>query len=101
MAKLVLSTDGSIVHQSFLDQERVTIGRAADNDVVVDDPAVSREHAAIFQVGNDHILEHPSKLADTSSTDAATRHILQHGDTMHSACTPALPESTRVCGNRP
>ena len=81
MAKLVLSTAGTIVHQCFLDQERVSIGRETSNHVVVDDPAVSREHAAIFQVGNDHVLsdlhsEHGTFVNGTR----LDRHILQHGD---------------------
>lgn len=81
MAKLVLSTHGTIVHQCFLDEERVSIGREASNHVVVDDPAVSREHAAIFQVGNDHVLsdlhsEHGTFVNGTR----IDRHILQHGD---------------------
>ena len=81
MAKLVLSTSGTIVHQCFLDQERVSIGREASNHVVIDHSAVSREHAAIFQVGNDHVLsdlhsEHGTFVNGTR----VERHILQHGD---------------------
>jgi pSer/pThr/pTyr-binding forkhead associated (FHA) protein len=83
MAKLVLSSGGSIVHQCFLDRERVIVGRAPHNHVVIDDPAVSDEHAAIITVGNDHILEHSSKFADTLVNGSPViRHILQHGDTM-------------------
>lgn len=81
MAKLVLSTSGTIVHQCFLDQERVSIGREASNHVAIDDSTVSREHAAIFQVGNDHVLsdlhsEHGTFVNGTR----VERHILQHGD---------------------
>jgi pSer/pThr/pTyr-binding forkhead associated (FHA) protein len=83
MAKLVLSSGGSIIHQCFLDRERVKVGRAPHNQIVIYDPAVSDEHAAIITVGNDHILEHPSKLVDTLVNGSpASRHILQHGDTM-------------------
>src|SRR4249920_305922 len=83
MAKLVLSTGGSMIHQCFLDRERVNVGRAPHNQIVIDDPAVSDVHAAIITVGNDHILEHPSKLVDTLVNGSpAARHILQHGDTM-------------------
>ncbi len=72
-----------MIHQCFLDRERVKVGRAPHNQIVIDDPAVSDEHAAIITVGNDHILEHPSKLVDTLvNGTAAARHILQHGDTM-------------------
>jgi|KBSSwiStaDraftv2_1062776.scaffolds.fasta_scaffold00419_35 hypothetical protein len=86
MAKLVLSTSGTIVHQCFLDQERVSIGREASNHVVIDDPVVSREHAAIFQVGNDHVL---SDLHSENGTFVngvrVDRHILQHGDVVEFA----------------
>ena len=72
-----------MIHQCFLDRERVKVGRAPHNQIVIDDPAVSNEHAAIITVGNDHILEHPSKLVDTLVNGSpAARHILQHGDTM-------------------
>ena len=57
MAKLVLSAGGTIVHQRFVDDVRLTVGREPHNDIVVDDPSVSRDHAAITPVGNDHILE--------------------------------------------
>jgi pSer/pThr/pTyr-binding forkhead associated (FHA) protein len=81
MAKLVLSTSGTIVHQCFLDQERVSIGREASNHVVIDDPAVSREHAAIFQAGNDHVLSDLHTEHGTFVNGARVdRHILQHGD---------------------
>ncbi|MEP7329634.1 MAG: FHA domain-containing protein [Betaproteobacteria bacterium] len=81
MAKLVLSTDGVIVHQCFLDQERVSIGRDASNHVVIDDPAVSAEHAAIFQVGNDHVLSDLNSAQGTIVNGARLdRYILQHGD---------------------
>lgn len=81
MAKLVLSTSGTIVHQCFLDQERLCIGREASNHVVIDDSAVSREHAAIFQVGNDHVLSDLHSEHGTFVNGVRVdRHILQHGD---------------------
>lgn len=83
MAKLVLSSGGSIVFQCFVDTEPLNVGRAAHNHVVIDDVAVSEEHAIIVPVGNDHILE------DLQGTDGTVvngtpvaRRILQHGDVM-------------------
>lgn len=40
-----------------LDKEVITIGRGADNDIVVDDPEVSRHHARLTRRGHDWILE--------------------------------------------
>lgn len=80
MAKLVLSSDGAIVTQRFLDEESVTIGRAPGNDVVVDDPAVADLHASISVVGNDYILEGGGTVAVAVNGTPQTRRILQHGD---------------------
>ena len=81
MAKLVLSSAGTIVHQCFLDQEQVGIGREASNAIIVDDPTVSREHAMIVQVGNDHVLTDLHSDHGTFVNGARVeRHILQHGD---------------------
>lgn len=81
MAKLVLSSDGSVLYQCFLDKDRVSIGREPHNQVVVDDSAVNGEHAAIFHVGNDHILEDLHSASGTFVNGVRVlRHILQHGD---------------------
>jgi pSer/pThr/pTyr-binding forkhead associated (FHA) protein len=81
MAKLVLSAGGAVVHQRFVDSERVSVGREPHNAIVVDDPLVSREHAVVVPVGNDHILEDLESANGTfvNGTRIA-RRILQHGD---------------------
>jgi FHA domain len=81
MAKLVLSTGGTIVYQCFLEHARVIVGREADSQIVVDDPAVSRAHAAITAVGNDYILEDLGSANGTMVNGTPVqRRILQHGD---------------------
>lgn len=47
MAKLVISTNGMNVREYALEQERVTIGRNSVNDIVINEPVVSGEHAAL------------------------------------------------------
>jgi len=81
MAKLVLSNDGAVVTQCFLDHERVTIGRAANNRVIVDDPSVGDAHATISAVGNDYILEDLRDGPGIAVNGTPTpRRILQHND---------------------
>jgi FHA domain-containing protein len=81
MAKLVLSSNGAIVHQRFLENGRVTIGRGPDNELPIDDPAVAPRHATIVSIGNDHILEDLQSEAGTFVNGTRiSRHILQHGD---------------------
>jgi len=80
MAKLVLSSGGSLVNQRFLDEEPVTVGRAAGNDLVVDDESVSDSHATISVVGHDYILESHDEAGLSVNGTMQTRRILQHGD---------------------
>lgn len=81
MAKLILHLEGSVIGHQFLDKPRVTIGRASSNDIHLDETGISKKHAVIFCIGNDHIVE---DLESTNGTlvngDRITRHILQNGD---------------------
>jgi len=65
-AKLVLSIDGLVMNECPLTKERVTIGRKAHNDVVINNLAVSGVHAAIITIQNDSFLE------DLDSTNGLT-----------------------------
>lgn len=83
MAKLVLSLDGIVEGHYFLDKPRFTIGRNPENDVCINNPAISNIHAVILTMSNDHVLE------DAGSTngvlvnrEAVTKHILQNNDTI-------------------
>jgi pSer/pThr/pTyr-binding forkhead associated (FHA) protein len=81
MAKLVLSSGGSVLFQCFVDKERIGVGRDPANQIVINDPSVSREHVAILPVGNDHILEDLASANGTFVNGTRTRRrILQHGD---------------------
>jgi hypothetical protein len=81
MAKIVVSVGGAVVLQRFVDTGRLTLGRERHNDIVIDDPAVSREHATIIAVGNDHIIEDLASVNGTIVNGMPLpRRILQHGD---------------------
>jgi pSer/pThr/pTyr-binding forkhead associated (FHA) protein len=81
MAKLVLTLDGAMLGEQDLDKELVTIGRRPNNDVHIDNLAVSGSHAVVRTIGNDSFLE---DLDSTNGTmvngKAIKKHILQHGD---------------------
>jgi len=64
-----------------MNKERYTIGRLPDNDVRIDNPAVSGHHSLIINILNDSFLE------DLNSTNGTyvngkliKKHALQHGD---------------------
>jgi hypothetical protein len=83
VAKLVLSLNGAVVDQRFLERARLTIGRDPASALVVDDPAVRGLQAAIVAVGNDYIVE---DLVGEEGIDVngkrMHRRILQHGDVL-------------------
>ena len=81
MARLILSLDGSVLAEYNMTKERYTLGRLPDNDVRVDNAAVSGHHALIINILNDSFLE------DLNSTNGTyvngkliKKHALQHGD---------------------
>lgn len=57
MPKLVLSMDGLVLKEMTLQQERTTIGRRRDNDIQIDNLAVSGHHAVITCILDDAFLE--------------------------------------------
>jgi hypothetical protein len=80
MAKLILSSGDTIVDQCWLDDARVTIGRAKGNRVAVNDPSVAETHASISHVGRDYILEDLRGMALCVNGAPTRRRILQHND---------------------
>src|SRR5579863_8497771 len=81
MARLILSLDGGVLAEYNMNRERYTIGRLPDNDIRIDNPAVSGHHSLIINILNDSFLE------DLNSTNGTyvngkliKKHALQHGD---------------------
>lgn len=81
MAKLIITLDDNLISVSTLDKERMTLGRRPYNDIVVDNLAVSGEHAALQVIGSEYYIE------DLNSTNGTfingkkiKRQILQAGD---------------------
>ncbi|TAJ95213.1 MAG: FHA domain-containing protein [Gammaproteobacteria bacterium] len=81
MAKLVLSLNGVVQGEYELNKERVTIGRKPDNDIPIDNLAVSGKHALIISILDDSFLE------DLGSTNGSyvngklvKKHALKNGD---------------------
>lgn len=81
MAKLVLSMNGAVQGEYELNQERVTIGRKPDNDIPIDNLAVSGKHALIITILDDSFLE---DLGSTNGTyvngKLVKKHALKNGD---------------------
>ena len=80
-AKLILSINGVVLQEYALTKERMTIGRKEQNDIVIDNLAVSGEHAAIVTLLNDSCLEDRDSTNGVSVNGAAIKkHFLQNND---------------------
>lgn len=81
MAKLILSENMRFLDEFPLDRDCITIGRRSDNDIQIDDRAVSGYHCQILTVLNDSFLE---DLQSTNGTyvnsKRITKHALRNGD---------------------
>ena len=81
MAKLIITLDGQLLSEFEFDKERITIGRKPENDIPIDNLAISGEHAAITMFNNDAFVE---DLGSTNGTlvneHPITKHALHHGD---------------------
>ena len=83
MAKLMVSRGGATLGSWFIDNRRLTIGRADGVDIKLDDAAVSKQHAAIEVRGADHmLLDLESANGTFVNGNRVTRHFLNHGDTV-------------------
>src|SRR6201984_1637069 len=81
MARVVLGLDGQVMAEENMNKEPFTIGRLPDNDIRIDNAAVSGHHSLIINILNDSFLE------DLNSTNGTyvngkliKKHALQHGD---------------------
>jgi pSer/pThr/pTyr-binding forkhead associated (FHA) protein len=83
MPKMIVSIDGVVIKEVQLTKDRTTLGRRPYNDIVIDNLAVSGEHAVMQMSGNEVYLE---DLNSTNGTyingKAAKKQLLAHNDTV-------------------
>jgi len=73
--------DTSLGEHKFKKGASVTIGRHQDNDVIIEDPAVSGHHARIESAGNRLVLiDLKSKNGTFVNEQLVTTHWMEHGD---------------------
>lgn len=83
MPRMIVSIDGVVIKEVQLTKDRTTLGRRPYNDIVIDNLAVSGEHAIFHMVGHDVEIE---DLGSTNGTyvnaKAVKRQELRNGDTV-------------------
>jgi pSer/pThr/pTyr-binding forkhead associated (FHA) protein len=83
MPKMIVSIDGVVIKEVQLTKDRTTLGRRPYNDIVIDNLAVSGEHAVLQMTANEVYLE---DLNSTNGTyvngKAVKKQLLQNSDTV-------------------
>ena len=83
MPKMIVSIDGVVIKEVQLTKDRTTLGRRPYNDIVIDNLAVSGEHAVLQMSGAEVYLE---DLNSTNGTyvngKAVKKQRLQNNDTV-------------------
>lgn len=81
MPKMIISIDGVVIKEVQLTRDKTTLGRRPYNDIVIDNLAISGEHAVLQLNGGEVYLE---DLNSTNGTyvngKAIKKQMLQNGD---------------------
>jgi len=90
-AELIVETGLLAGTRFLLDRQLVTIGRAGDNDIQLDDEMVSKNHCRIITQGDNFLIE---DLASSNGTivngDQVNTHMLQDDDKLFLGQTTLL-----------
>lgn len=86
MAKIILAMGNVVLREIVLAKERITIGRGPQNDIVIENRAISAEHAVIVTANNDSFFEDLNSTNGTQVNGQPVRkHFLQDGDVLELA----------------
>jgi len=76
MPKLLLKFNAAVIKEIAVDKTTITVGRKADNDVVIDNPAVSGHHCRILLVGDTFYVD---DLDSTNGTFVNEKRVMKAG----------------------
>lgn len=83
MIKVLLKFNGAIVKEIRVERSELTVGRKSENDLVIDNPAVSGRHCRIFKEGTGYFVEDLKSTNGTFLRDRRVqREALHHKDTL-------------------
>ncbi|MEO1766012.1 FHA domain-containing protein [Thiobacter aerophilum] len=78
---IIVDISGNALGERVLNQERIRIGRRADNELVLDDLSVSNEHALVITIRNDSFIQDLNSMNGVRVNGRLIRHHhLQDGD---------------------
>ena len=82
MPKMIVSIDGVVIREVQVTKDRTSVGRRPYNDVVIDNLAVSGEHAVLQMSGNDVYLEDLNSTNGTFVNGKAVKKQLLNDNDM-------------------
>jgi len=74
LVKLLLKFNAAVIKEIPFEKDEYTVGRKPENDIVIDNPAVSGRHARIFRQAGAYVVE---DLNSTNGTFLHDRKILK------------------------
>ncbi len=83
MPKMIVSIDGVVIKEVQLTKDRTSLGRRPYNDIVIDNLAVSGEHAVLQMSGAEvHVEDLNSTNGTYVNGKAVKKQLLQNADTV-------------------
>jgi pSer/pThr/pTyr-binding forkhead associated (FHA) protein len=81
MTKLILTQNDQVIKEYPLNKECITVGRRPENDIRIDNPAISGQHCQIINILNDSFIEDLNSTNGTIVNDRPIKkHALANGD---------------------
>src|SRR5690242_18102300 len=96
MSRLVLKFENAVLKEVSLGTRPVTIGRAPDNDLAIDNLAVSNYHARVYTEAGSLVVEDLNSLNGSFLNDIRIeRAMLKDGDTIQIGKHQFMVDQTR------
>ena len=76
MPKLLLKFNAAVIKEIPFDKDSLTVGRKSDNDVVIDNPAISGHHCRLSKQGGTYYVE---DLDSTNGTFVNEKRVKKSG----------------------
>lgn len=80
MARLILTHEGAVIREYQLSKDRTTVGRKPSNDIHLEDPTVSGEHAVFLKLQHYYVEDMGSTNGVILNGKAVSKRQLNTGD---------------------